>query len=272
MTRLPPLRPAFFTRTVPGAALACAALVLAITARRAAADGVPLSGMVYSGYLEDAAGTPANGSLPMVVTVFDAETAGVALCTTAATAAVARGRFSLPLDVACNTSVQNGPDRWVELTVEGAPLPRQRIGAVPYAREAGRASDASGALKATLAGLAADSAKIASASAKASEAKSAADAAASTAGAAKGLADGAAANAGQARVTANQAAVRLSTIQFFEKTGNNGSVSCDDYCHGAQWGQQGACVAAKALNTTAHIPCSIALGGFGPAQCFCATF
>ena len=146
----------------------------------------------------------------------------------------------------------------MELTIEGAPLPRQRIGAVPYAREAGRAAEASGALKATLAGLAADSAKIAAATTKASEAKAAAD--------------GAAASAGEAKSTANQAVGRLSTIQLFEKTGNDGSVSCDTYCQGAEWGKQGACVAAKSTGSTIHIPCSVALGGFGPAQCFCATF
>ncbi len=38
------------------------------------------------------------------------------------------------------------PDLWIEVQVEGSLLGRSKLGAVPYALEAGRASDAAGAL------------------------------------------------------------------------------------------------------------------------------
>jgi hypothetical protein len=41
----------------------------------------------------------------------------------------------------------------------------------------------------------------------------------------------------------------------FAKPGDNGSVSCNDFCGGSQWGEVGACVRAGDLYTGAAIPC-----------------
>ena len=216
--------------------------VLVGRARLAVADGVPATPLVYSGFLEDASGNPANGTFPVTALVYDAETAGVVLCNTNGQLVVTRGFFSLPLDPACTVSVRSGPDRFLQLTVMGSALPRQRIGAVPYALEAARAMEAGGQLEATLKD---DGVKIAAAQKAATDAKAKADAV-----------DG-----------------RVGTAKTFVKTGNNGSVSCEEYCNNTKWaGTSGTCLAARAQGTQSYIPCSVALAGYGPADCLCITW
>jgi hypothetical protein len=203
--------------------------------RRAAADGVPSVPLVYSGYLEDAAGNPANGDLPLAAAIFDAATGGAALCTTLGTLTATRGWFSFSLDPSCTESVRQGPDRWIELTVQGSVLPRQRIGAVPYAHEAGRAAGATGALAKTLKDLGA----------------------ANTA----------------TKTIADDAAAKLASAKMFAKGGNNGSVSCDVFCEGAQWGATGSCVGARRATDKAYVSCATVIGAeTSAAECFCLAF
>lgn len=217
------------------ATILAAGAVLVGRAKLAVADGVPAAPLVYSGFLEDAAGSPANGTFPVTALVYDAETAGVVLCNTNGQLVVTRGFFSLPLDPACTVSVRSGPDRFLQLTVMGSVLPRQRIGAVPYALEAARAMEAGGQLDAALK----------AAQKAATDAKTKADAV-----------DG-----------------RVGTAKTFVKGGNNGTVSCDEYCNGKQWaGTSGTCLAARAQGTDNYIPCSVALNAFGAAECLCVTW
>jgi hypothetical protein len=203
--------------------------------RRAKADGVPNVPLVYSGYLEDAAGNPANGELPIAAAIFDAASGGAALCTTLGSLKATRGWFSFALDPSCTESVRGGPDRWLELTVQGSVLPRQRIGAVPYAHEAGRAAGATGSLAQTLAGL-------------------------STANTAT-------------KAVADEAAAKLGGAKMFVKGGNNGSVSCDVYCQGAQWGATGSCVGARRASDKGYVGCDTVIGtATSSAECVCLSF
>lgn len=212
-----------------------AGAVLFGRSKLAVADGVPAAPLVYSGFLEDASGNPANGTFAVTALVYDAETAGVVLCNTNGQLVVTRGFFSLPLDPACTVSVRSGPDRFLQLTVMGSVLPRQRIGAVPYALEAARAMEAGGQLDAAL---------------KAAQ-KAATD----------------------AKTTADAVDTRVGTAKTFVKGGNNGTVSCDAYCNDKKWaGQSGTCLAARAQGTDNYVPCSVVLGAFGAVECLCVTW
>ncbi len=62
----------------------------------------------------------------------------------------------------------------------------------------------------------------------------------------------------------------LATVPFV-KHGNNGTVSCDTFCQGAQWGQVGRCLAASAAN----IPCGQTpgfLANGAELTCGCTSF
>ncbi len=221
----------------------------------AVADGVPAAPLVYAGFLEDASGNPANGTFPVTALIYDAETAGVVLCNTNGQLVVTRGFFSLPLDPACTVSVRSGPDRFLQLTVMGSTLPRQRIGAVPYALEATRAMEAGGQLEAAL-----------------NEGAKKTEAASKVAADAQKAATDTQKTATDAKTKADAVDGRLGSAKTFVKGGNNGTVSCDEYCNGTQWGTSGTCVAARAHNTASYIPCSVALKGYGPADCLCMTW
>lgn len=114
---------------------------------RARADGIPTTPMVYSGFLEDGAGNPVNGTKPMVVELFKDQTDTTAVCTTnPGSVAVTNGRFQVPLAGGCTDAVHANPDLWVRFTVDGNQLPHSKLGVVPYALQAGKASAAVGAL------------------------------------------------------------------------------------------------------------------------------
>jgi len=60
------------------------------------------------------------------------------------------------------------------------------------------------------------------------------------------------------QVSRNINASSFNGLKFFNKDGNNSSVSCDSYCttNGANWGTAGTCVSAKRGENNAHIACS----------------
>lgn len=120
--------------------------------RAARADGVADTGtLTYTGTLEDTAGKPISGTKSIGVTVWDAPTAGTKVCgASPSNIDVLNGRFDVTLPDACATAAQTNPKLWIEVTVAGESLGRARMGAVPYAIEAGRASEASGGLKTSL--------------------------------------------------------------------------------------------------------------------------
>ena len=132
-----------------GAGALAAAFLLGVEHARAA--GVPTQDpLYYTGYLEDT-GTPLNGPHLIQVNLWTDRTStdtANRVCTTVPVGStqVTDGRFRLPLDPGCVASVHANPDLYVEVVVDGAPLPRSKVGAVPYALEADTASHAAGDL------------------------------------------------------------------------------------------------------------------------------
>lgn len=133
-------------------AVAVVGMVAAYRLGRARADGVPtVNPLFYGGVLEDG-GRPVEGTRNVTVRLWDAATAGSAACTTSAAGTVfSGGRFRVALDTACAGAVRANPNLWAEVQVEATTFPRSKLGAVPYALEAGRATGAAGALEARLA-------------------------------------------------------------------------------------------------------------------------
>jgi hypothetical protein len=61
----------------------------------------------------------------------------------------------------------------------------------------------------------------------------------------------------------------------FEKAGNNGTVSCDTFCGGAQWGRIGTCVGAKIVagpRNGEYTFCSLVPGEGNYLRCACTNF
>ena len=117
---------------------------------RATADGTPTaSPLVYSGLLEDN-GDLVNGSHTVQIILWNHSTNAAEanrVCTTTANdTPVVEGRFRVTLDDACADGVASEPDVWVQVLVDAVSLGRTKMGAVPYALEAARASAAAGEL------------------------------------------------------------------------------------------------------------------------------
>lgn len=139
-------------------AAGAAGLFTIYTAHRVRADGIPATPMTYAGVLEDANGPVDSGKLPIQVSLYDGPDDGASNVCAAALDMIdftdKRGRFELTLAANCTTAVQAQPDLYVDIQVAGVPqLPRPKLGAVPFAIEAGRASAATGSLSAQLAML-----------------------------------------------------------------------------------------------------------------------
>ena len=53
---------------------------------------------------------------------------------------------------------------------------------------------------------------------------------------------------------------RFAGVEIFQKGGNNGTVSGDTFCAGAQWGTTGSCIGQKRDSDGAYFPCSSVVG------------
>jgi hypothetical protein len=138
------------------AALGFSAVVSVVAYRvgRARADGVPTVSPLYYGGVLDDGGTPVEGMRNVTIRLWDAATAGTAACTTVAPGtAFAAGRFRVELDATCASAVRANPNLWAEVLVDSTTFARTKLGAVPYALEAGRAAGASGPLEARIASV-----------------------------------------------------------------------------------------------------------------------
>lgn len=136
------------------AAISVVGMVAAYRLGRARADGVPAMNPLYYGGVLDDGGRPAEGTRNVTVRLWDAATAGATVCTTTAGGTTfSGGRFRVALDATCVGAVRANPELWAELQVDATRFPRSKLGAVPYALEAGRASAAAGALEARLAAV-----------------------------------------------------------------------------------------------------------------------
>jgi formylglycine-generating enzyme required for sulfatase activity len=130
-------------------------LIAAWQIRRALAEGVPSTDPLYVGGMLTDGGTPVEGPRDLTVRLYAGPSGGSAVCTTAAPGtSVSGGRFRIALDAACATAVHANPDLWMEVQVGTTMFPgRSKVGAVPYALEAGTASEAAGSLETRLAAM-----------------------------------------------------------------------------------------------------------------------
>lgn len=124
--------------------------------QRVRAAGIPASGaLTYSGILTGPDGAPINGTKAVALAVFDQKENGTLVCQVLSTPTpVAGGHFQVSLPDACTTAVKTHAELWVDIQIEGVSLlGRTKLGAVPYAIEAGAAASASGALESRIAEL-----------------------------------------------------------------------------------------------------------------------
>jgi len=133
------------------AALLLAAGIGGAIAVSASAAGVPdAMALTYTGYLETPTGVPVTGAVNIIVNVFDAAVDGNKVCEkTVMDLTLTSGRFQVELPDTCTAAVKANPNLWVEVLVGGASLGRSKLGAVPYALEAGHATSADSATNAT---------------------------------------------------------------------------------------------------------------------------
>jgi hypothetical protein len=134
---------------------AAVAVPIALATGWVIAAGIPQRNtLYYAGVLDNGAGGSVDGPHDFTVGVFDAASAGNQVCSTTVSAVmVTAGNFRLPIDASCVAAIQANPELWVETSLDGTSLGRAKIGAVPYAIEAARASDAAGNLASAISNL-----------------------------------------------------------------------------------------------------------------------
>ena len=111
----------------------------------ALAAGIPeIAPLTYTGYLETPDGTPLTKEAKVSLEVWNAATDGKSVCASkTATVTPVNGRFQVALPNECTKEVAANPDLWLAVTVDGTSLGRTKLGAVPFAVEAGHALSAS---------------------------------------------------------------------------------------------------------------------------------
>jgi hypothetical protein len=111
--------------------------------------GIPSSDTLhYSGTLEKANGQPLTGDHFIELKLWHEASGGAepADCATKSEKyLLVSGHFSVPLPAACVDAIARYSDTFVELIVDGAPLGRAKLGAVPYAVESDHATKADSA-------------------------------------------------------------------------------------------------------------------------------
>jgi hypothetical protein len=97
----------------------------------------PEDALTYSGRLLDSAGNPRTTTESITVTLFSAASGGQSLCAgslAAVNLAETSGRFAVPLPALCVEALtDSGGGAFAEVRVGNVTLPRQKIGAAPYA-------------------------------------------------------------------------------------------------------------------------------------------
>jgi hypothetical protein len=129
---------------VASAALASAATLIV---QQVGAAGIPATGtLTYTGYLESPDGTAVSTAKNIALAVYDAVTAGNKVCeVNSAPITPVSGRFQIALPGGCTAQISANPELWIEVWVDGTSLGRTKLGAVPYAVEAGHAVTADSA-------------------------------------------------------------------------------------------------------------------------------
>ena len=144
-----------------GAGLLLVGAAVGAAVQRASAEGVPVTTpLFYSGTLVDN-GAPVNGPRALTIYLWSSPTDTTSAsnkCSTVLTAVmISNGKFRVPLDASCTAAVHGFPELWVEVLVGATSLGRKKLGATPYALQAGRASEAVGNLRKELDALKAQS-------------------------------------------------------------------------------------------------------------------
>jgi len=127
-------------------------LLCLVTSAFALGDGIPnTQPLAYSGVLLSSVGVPVTSIVSIGLALFDDAVANAAMnrkCDTPPQTLMPddQGRFRIVLDPTCLAAVKANSNLWVQLIIGTSSLPRAKLGAVPYAVEADRASNAVGPL------------------------------------------------------------------------------------------------------------------------------
>ena len=126
---------------------ALVATVATWQARTALAEGAPTTNPLYFAGMLTEDGVPVDATRDITVALYSVSEGGAPECSwTQAEVLVVQGRFRVNLqDAACAAAVAQYPDLWVQVLVGDVPLPRTKLGAVPYASEANHAVEATSA-------------------------------------------------------------------------------------------------------------------------------
>jgi hypothetical protein len=125
-----------------GASALSMGIVLGYLGGGAYAAGIPTSNaLTYAGVLSDPGGVPLTGIKRIQISLFNRATPdGVIQCTAGPEMkTLVAGGFQMDL-TACAKAINATPDLWVEVFVDGVSLGRAKLGAVPFALEAGHAT------------------------------------------------------------------------------------------------------------------------------------
>lgn len=135
--------------------VAVAGMIVTYVAGYVRAAGIPAKGALsYSGTLTDQTGAPLTGKKNLQLMVWNQPTGGTLLCQVTPTSVdLVAGRFKITLPDDCVAVARANPDIWTEVLVNSVSLGRKKIGAVPFAVEADRASVATGALRTELSAI-----------------------------------------------------------------------------------------------------------------------
>jgi hypothetical protein len=101
--------------------------------------------LYYSGQLTNTAGQPATGTKDFFIEVYNREIGGSLLCSSEipdVDLTASRGNFRFPLPQECADAFTREGDVFVQATVDTTTLPRQKVGAVPFAVSAREAQTA----------------------------------------------------------------------------------------------------------------------------------
>lgn len=129
-------------------------LLISVMLASIASAAVPLY-IDYQGMLRDKSGNTQTGSFSMVFKIYDAATSGNIVYQETQTVSVSNGIYNVRLGAVDSSSVFDGSDRWLLVSVGGDDLlPRLRINSVAYAVRAETADYAAVAGTATLAATA----------------------------------------------------------------------------------------------------------------------
>jgi hypothetical protein len=131
--------------TAAGVGAVAVAAAIGYLLGHARAAGIPATAaMTYYGTVTDTTGTPVSGMKNIQLQMWNVATGGTTpVCLTTSTAmTLTAGNFQVVLPDTCTTAVHAGADLWIEVLVDGATTGRTKLGAVPFAVEAGHAASA----------------------------------------------------------------------------------------------------------------------------------